>query len=297
MSGAAANGVASEAEGIRPPDDIAVVVVTFQSEETIDACLRRLRDADGVAQIRVVDNRSADGTLSLVQKHAIADPRVQFIANPDNPGFAVACNQGARDCALPWLAFVNPDCFVEERSLAELREQATAAGGPWLLGADLVDETGERDRAARRHDPDFQHMLRTASTSQLDSPYDPEQPLQRVDAVSGALMLLPRALFEAVGGFDEAYRLHAEDLDLCRRARDAGAVVAVANRVRVVHLRGVSSRSNPWFVEWHKHAGLMRYFDRYEAPRRGPLTRWAVRAMIWMRFPLAVLRAKWQASR
>ena len=95
------------------------------------------------------------------------------------------------------------------------------------------------------------------------------EPLQRVDAVSGALMLMPRALFDAVDGFDEGYRLHAEDLDLCRRAREAGAVVAVANDVRVVHVRGVSSRSRPVFVEWHKHRGLWRYFRKFEAPRRG----------------------------
>jgi hypothetical protein len=63
----------------------------------------------------------------------------------------------------------------------------------------------------------------------------------------------------------------------------------------VVHLRGVSSRNRPWFVEWHKHRGLMRYFDRYEALRRGPATRWAVRAMIWLRFPFAVARAHLRA--
>ena len=273
------------------PAGIAAVVVTYQSNETIDSCLRRLRDADGVVQIRVVDNGSADETLAIVQRHAAADPRLHFIANPDNPGFGVACNQGAADCDAPWLAFVNPDCFVSEDSLERLHAHAVAIDGEALLGADLVDETGERDAAARRHDPDFGHMLRAASTSQLDAPYDRTQTLQTVDATSGALMFMSRSLFARIGGFDECYRLHAEDLDLCRRARDAGAVVAVANDVRVVHLRGVSSRNRPWFVEWHKHRGLMRYFDRYEAPRRGPATRWAVRAMIWLRFPFAVFRA------
>src|SRR5690606_10172299 len=97
--------------------------------------------------------------------------------------------------------------------------------------------------------------------------------LQPVDAVSGALMLLPRALFERVGGFDAWYRLHAEDLDLCRRVREAGAIVAVANDIRVLHLRGVSSRARPLFVEWHKHRGLWRYFTKFEAPRRSLPTR------------------------
>lgn len=274
---------------------IAVVVVSHESEETIESCLHRLRDAALVKQIRVVDNASGDQTIALVQRQATADSRLHFIANPDNPGFGVACNQGAADSDAGWLAFVNPDCFVESDSLQHLHAHAIALGGEVVLGADLVDETGERDAAARRRDPDFQHMLRTASTSQLEVAYEPAQTLQRVDAISGALMLMPRSLFQRIGGFDPAYRLHAEDLDLCRRARDAGAAVAVANDVRVVHLRGVSSRSKPWFVEWHKHRGLMRYFDRYEAPRRDLLTRWAVRAMIWLRFPFAVLRARLRA--
>ena len=55
----------------------------------------------------------------------------------------------------------------------------------------------------------------------------------------------PRDLFDHLGGFDEAYRLHAEDLDLCRRVREAGGVVAIANDLRVTHVRGVSSRSRP----------------------------------------------------
>jgi len=272
------------------PDAIVAIVVTHQSAETIGECLVRLRAADGVAEIRVVDNGSDDGTLDIVQQHAIADPRVRFIANPDNPGFAVACNQGVADSKSPWLAFVNPDCFVETDSLARLREHAASLGEA-LVGADLVGEDGVRDAAARRRDPDFAAILRDPSRAQLGIEVDPTRALQPVDAVSGALMLLPRALFERVGGFDEGYRLHAEDLDICRRVREAGATVACANDVRVVHVRGVSSRSRPLFVEWHKHRGLWRYYRRFDAQRDGMPARAAVFAMIWGRFPFALARA------
>lgn len=292
---------------------IAAIVVSYDSAETLDDCLSRLRAADGVVEIRVVDNDSRDGTLDIVQRHALADPRLRFIANPDNPGFAVACNQGAADTRAPWLAFVNPDCLVEADSLARMRAHACAAtgfdeagprdlgeyfavategkGGDAVIGADLVDDDGVRDAAARRRDPDFAAMLRDPSRARLGVEADAAQPLQRVDAISGALMLLPRGLFECVGGFDQGYRLHAEDLDLCRRARAEGALVACANDVRVVHVRGVSSRSRPLFVEWHKHRGFWRYFVKFEAARCGPLVRAAVFAMIWGRFPFAALRA------
>ena len=274
---------------------VAAVVVTYQSASTIDECLTRLRAAEGVDAIRVVDNDSRDDTLEVVQRHAVADARVRFIANPDNPGFSVACNQGARDVDAAWLAFVNPDCLVERDTFTRMLA-LVPDGTSLLLGADLVDEAGRRDPAARRSDPDFGRMLQgvlrnPAGKSQLAVAIDDTLPLQPVEAVSGALMLLPRALFQRVGGFDEGYRLHAEDLDLCRRVRAAGGAVAGANAVRVLHVRGVSSRSRPVFVEWHKHRGLWRYFSRFEAPQRGALVRAAVFLAIWLRFPLSVLRA------
>jgi GT2 family glycosyltransferase len=276
-------------------DDIGVVVVTYRSTSTIGECLARLRAAAGVGAIRIVDNRSDDDTLAVVQRHATADPRVRFIANPDNPGFAVACNQGvaalAGDAGVAWLAFVNPDCFVEHDSLVRLRGHARQLDGNALIGADLVDEDGVRDPAARRRDPDFSAMLRSPAARRLGVSMDAARSLQQVDAVSGALLLMPRILFGRIGGFDTAYRLHAEDLDLCRRVRDAGGVVAVANDVQVVHARGVSSRSRPLFVEWHKHSGLWRWFRKFESPRRGVPVRAAVFLLIWARFPLAAARA------
>lgn len=269
-----------------PATTVAVVVVSHESRATIDDCLARLRAAEGVAEIRVVDNGSSDGTVACLQRQALADPRLRFIANPDNPGFGSACNQGAAATSAPWLAFVNPDCLVAGDTFAALLGHANAAGGDVLLGADLVDAEGRRDGAARRRDPDFGAMLRgplgAGRGRPLDVPVDAARPLQAVDAVSGALMLMPRALFERLGGFDPGYRLHAEDLDLCRRAREAGATVAVANDVTVVHLRGVSSRARPFFVEWHKHRGLWRYFRRFEASRRGPLVRAGVWCAVWM---------------
>lgn len=293
---------------------IAAVVVTYQSASTIGECLDRLRAAEGVTQIRVVDNASSDATVAIVQRHAAADARVRFIANPDNPGFGTACNQAvaATDAAAAtWIALVNPDLMVEPDTLAGMVALAWEGeagpgerGGPggneppcMLLGADLVGPDGVRDPAARRRDPDFGAMLRalasgggSTSASMAIAP-DDGLALQPVQAVSGALMLMPRALYERLGGFDEGYRLHAEDLDLCRRAREAGARIAVANRARVMHVRGVSSRARPVFVEWHKHRGLARYFHKFEAGRRPLPMRLMVHAMIWARFPFAVLRA------
>lgn len=270
-------------------DGITAVVVSHFSEETIGACLSRLLASEGVSQVRIIDNASTDGTMEVVQRYASSDSRVHFVANPDNPGFAVACNQGAADSDAPWLAFVNPDLMVEPDTLARLRLAAEILSSA-LVGAELVGEDGKPDPAARRRDPDFAAMLTSKAARELAVPRAESQPLQEVDAVSGALMVLPRTLFRLVGGFDEDYRLHAEDLDLCRRIRAFGGRVAIANDVRVLHVRGVSSRARPAFVEWHKHRGLWRYFRKFDAGRHGGLTNVLVWAMIWGRFPFAVSR-------
>lgn len=260
---------------------IVAVVVTYQSSTTIEDCLQRLRDARGIAEIRVVDNGSTDDTVDILQRHASHDPRVRFIANPDNPGFAAANNQGAGDSSSPWLAFINPDVMVEGETLALLCERAQALGD-CLLGVEQVDENGRADDAVRRRDPDFLAMLRSpGSGSKLAIARDPSVAMQRVPAISGAVMLMPRVLFERIGGWDAGYRLHAEDLDLCRRVREAGGVVAIANDLQVLHVRGVSSRSRPFFVEWHKHRGLWRYFQRFEARQRSLPVRVAVWGAIW----------------
>lgn len=271
-------------------DSIAVVVVSYQSASTLDQCLQRLLEARDVTEIRVVDNASDDGSLAIAQRHALADARVRFIANPDNPGFATACNQGAEDSSAAWLAFVNPDLMVETDTLVRLRELGRPLGD-CLLGVEQVDENGQADASVRRRDPDFAAMLRHPGRgSRLAVPADPAQPLQPVQALSGALLLLPRQLFQRLGGWDAGYRLHAEDLDLCRRAREAGATVAIANGLKVLHVRGVSSRSRPFFVEWHKHRGLWRYFRKFEAPRRPLPVRFGVWCAIWAHAAVQVPR-------
>ncbi|GAB3730677.1 glycosyltransferase family 2 protein [Silanimonas algicola] len=242
------------------------VVVTYQSASTIERCLEALLAQPGVARVCVVDNGSSDDTLARVRRLAVGDSRIEVRVQPENPGFAAGCNAGVAGSVAPWLLFVNPDLELPESSLARLLGHAVASPRLGALGADLRDADGRRDPAARRHDLSLARMLDAAGArAALAVTVAPGVSLQRVEACSGALMLVGRNAFDAVGGWDEGYRLHVEDLDFCRRIRAAGFDVAVANDVPVLHHRGVSSRARPFFVEWHKHRGLWRYWWRFEA--------------------------------
>lgn len=282
-------------------DGIRAVVVSHCSATTIEPCLRRLCACAQVARIIVVDNGSDDDTLARVQAMAAAEPRLHVQAHPDNPGFAAGCNAGALGGTEPWLAFVNPDCMVESDTFARMLDASAdpqplgGAAPPGVIGCVLGDAQGVEDAACRRRDPSLPAILRAGGDRTALHLAGNGAAWQPVDAVSGALMLVPRKVFDQVGGFDAGYRLHAEDLDLCRRVREAGFTVAIANAVRVVHLRGVSSRRRPAWVEWQKHRGLWRYFCKFEAARTPAPMRALLWTALWLHGLGAAVRAGWRA--
>jgi N-acetylglucosaminyl-diphospho-decaprenol L-rhamnosyltransferase len=276
-------------------DAIRVVVVTHCSATTILDCLQALLASPQVAQIVVIDNGSDDGTVDVIKPLAASEARVTLRADPENPGFATACNAGARDCAQRWLAFVNPDCVIAPDTFARLLDRARAIPDLGALGCMQVDGEGVEDAAVRRRDPSLRHVLFAGGARAALHVASDGGPWQRVDALSGAMLLLPTAVFVRIGGFDGGYRLHAEDLDLCRRVREAGLAVCIDNEVRITHLRGVSSRRRPLWVEWQKHRGMWRYFGKFEAARTALPMRAVLWLALWMHFLMAGPRALWRA--
>lgn len=263
---------------------VAIVVVAHDSGALLADCVARAAAAERCAELVVVDNASRDGS---VERAAAAAP-IRIVRNADNPGFATACNQGAAATDAPWLLFLNPDCLIESDTLRRLLEVAARIEALGVLGADVRDPRGVAEAAARRAEPTFARAAaralgRTDALAALDAGVgradaslearDASRDVTRVDAVSGALMLLRREVFDRLGGFDPRYRLHCEDLDLCRRARDAGLVVAVAEAVAVRHAKGTSSRARPYFVQWHKVRGMWRYYLKFEGRSHDPVRR------------------------
>lgn len=273
-----------------------VVIVTHDSDATLPACLESVLGQEAVElDVRIVDNGSRRDPAAWLR----GKPGCTFLRNADNPGFSVACNQGAASTTTPWLLFLNPDCFLQPGQLAQLIGIAEAIPGLGVLGAQLLNADGSEQGASVRRLPSARHYL-----PWTPMPASRAEPLQgageevvQVEAISGALMLMRSEAFVRIGGFDEAYRLHCEDLDLCRRLQAAGRVVACALGVRVTHLKGESSRRRPIWVEWQKHRGMWRYFSKFERPSTPVWLTAAVALGIALRFPAAALKAWWQARR
>lgn len=285
-----------------------VVVVTADSGESAGDCVAKALDSTASVEIVVVDNASTDGSIERLGGRFAHDPRLRIVRNEKNLGFGAACNRGARIANGDAVMLLNPDAFVGADTIARLRTVLDSDPSVGLVGALQVDSFGGVDPASRRHDPLLGRALMTASgfarfasrcprLGGVNMPPNANAPaIEAVDAVSGALMLLPRSLFGQIGGFDEGYFLHCEDLDLCRRVRDAGRRVVCANDVCVIHGKGGSSRHRPLFVARYKHRGMWRWFTKFDPAARNPLLRVLVWSGIWMAFaasvPLLLLRRR-----
>jgi GT2 family glycosyltransferase len=286
-----------------------VVIVAADSGPLLRACIDSVLAAQAAVEIVLVDNASSDGEIERVRAAHAGDARLRILRNEANIGFGPACNRGAVIARGDVLLFLNPDCDVPPGFLDGVREALGASPTIGLFGVTVRDVDGRPARGSRRRDPLLRRALASLSgLSRFEArcpglagvempPFEgASDAIEDVEAVSGACMALPRRSFDRVGGFDEAYFLHVEDLDLCRRVRDADLRVALAHGLSITHVQGSSSRSRPLFVARHKHRGMWRYFTKFDPAARNPLLRECVRLGIWMHYaalaPMLMLRGR-----
>jgi len=280
-----------------------IIIVAADSGVTLRECITRALASGVPVELILVDNGSRDGVPQALARAYERDERVRVVYNHANLGFGPAVNVGARQAGGEALLVLNPDCMLEPETLSCMLDVQRVHPDAGVIGAVVCDADGTPDPASRRRDPLLQRSLNemTGRVKRDASRYEgvdisgpmPEAVIE-TENVSGALMLLPRAAFERLGGFDEGYFLHCEDLDLCRRARDAGYKVLLAGNVRVRHAKGGSSAHRPVFVSYHKHRGMWRWFRKFDPAARKPLTRVLVACGIAAHFlataPLLALR-------
>jgi len=282
---------------------LSVIVVSADSGPSLRECVRSVLASTLALELILVDNDSHDGVPEAIERAHAHDPRFRLIYNYRNLGFGPAVNLAAKQAHGQALLILNPDCVLPQDDLQRLLDLLAGRPAAGLVGAVVCDAEGRPDPASWRRDPLLRRALNSLFGGQGERVEVSGVPdhLVEAEAVSGALMLLPRHLFERLGGFDEGYFLHCEDLDLCRRVRDAGWRVLLAGDVRVLHGKGGSSRHRPVFVSRHKHRGMWRWFRKFDPEARRPLVAATVWLGIWAHFlvqiPGQLLRKARNAAR
>ncbi|HEV3228409.1 MAG TPA: glycosyltransferase family 2 protein [Solirubrobacteraceae bacterium] len=226
---------------------LAIQIVNYRTRGYLERCLSALeRDLDhsGLSyEVHVLDNDSGDDLTDLPARFA----RSHVHQSPTNVGFGAGQNLLARRSKGDHLLILNPDVeFIQPDTTRRLLSVLQSGERVSAAGPKLLTEAG----VAQRWDHGRLHGLRAQIAVRAgDSYWRPTDRRQEVAWVSGAVMLIERAAFDEVGGFDERFFLFKEEEDLCLQMRRAGHRIVYDPSIVVRHHGSVVARKDAVFAE------------------------------------------------
>jgi N-acetylglucosaminyl-diphospho-decaprenol L-rhamnosyltransferase len=261
-----------------PVKGVAAIVVNYNAAGHIGACLRSVA-ANGIDDVIVVDNDSTDSSRTVVDRLGAS-----WLPAGSNLGYGRAANLAAQSPAAKeaeYLFICNPDVEVFPGAVERLVEVLRDDPSIGVVGPAITNPDGTLYPSARTF-PDMVDAIghgllgfvapRNRFTRRYRMLDWDHQQLAKVDWVSGACFVARRAAWDSVGGFDPAYFMYMEDVDLCWRSGRAGWAIAYQPEARVLHIQGVSADRHPYRMLAAHHLSMWRFARRTtEGGRRAAL--------------------------
>lgn len=269
--------------------DLSIIIVSWNVAdylaECLDSILRSdvaLNEAGGArpgVEIIVVDSASQDSTVQMLET---LYPQVHLIAQSENVGFTRGNNIGLRAARGKYVLLLNPDTEIVGDALKIMMTYLNEHPQVGIIGPHTFNGDGTHQSTRRR----FPTMTTAYFESTWFQPYAPKALLKRyyvqdepddaivaVDWVQGSAMMLRREVYEEIGGLDEGYIMFSEELDWCRRAKDAGWGVVYLGTAYITHHGGKSSEQVTARKHIHFQESKLRYLRKYHGKSAADLFR------------------------
>lgn len=273
-----------------------IIIVNYNAGDWLSrAVASALRYSDGA--VCVVDNASSDQSV-VNTRSTINDPRLHWVLNQHNLGFAAANNQVLKSLDSEFAVLMNPDCELSSKVLDTIFSAFDQNPKMGLASCRISNSDGSTQSTCRRRFPTpWSALIRMLQLHRL-FPNNPSfnnfdygasvdansTEVETVEAISGAFMVARKSAMDEVGLLDQAYFMHCEDLDWCKRFALAGWSVGFVPSVSVLHAKGVSSQTRPIAVLWTLHKGMNRFFDKFYRNQTSWLLRGTVKLGIVVSF-------------
>lgn len=229
---------------------LSIIIVNWKSADFVRQCVASIRAySRGIEyEIIVVDNASPDDSLTALRDI----PGVQLIASPINLGFGGANNLGVANSHGQALLFLNPDTLLVSPAIEAMVQCLDSWPLTGAAGCRLLNDDGSLQTSCVQAYPtisnqvlDNEWIRARFSRARLWGPAAPEIPGHEtplpVEAVSGACLMVPRVIFEQIGGFSNRFFMYGEDIDLCYRIHKAGWKILHVPQATIIHYGGRSS--------------------------------------------------------
>ena len=262
---------------------ISAVIIVYNGLRFLPELMRTLvENLSAIThEIILVDNGSTDGSVEYLKSH-YSDCRL--IENGRNLGFAPAVNIGLREADGEHLYILNQDLRFRSGATSALLARLQNEPGLGLIGPGFVDFDGRPQRSVRAF-PTYRHVIYRALLLDRIFPRHREFANWRmgwfdhnseayVDQPMGAVMLIPRPVVEKVGPMDERFPLLFNDVDYCRRIKDAGYRLLYCPQAVVEHFVGASTAKRPYHMKLVSHRSMYRYLAKY--------ARWYEYPALWL---------------
>jgi N-acetylglucosaminyl-diphospho-decaprenol L-rhamnosyltransferase len=233
--------------------DVAIVIVTYNSEDHIGACLESVfSNRKSVSQqVIVVDNSPGDGTVKFIRENF---PEVELVVPGKNLGFAKGVNLGVKHSDAEFLLLLNPDTVVLENAVDVIVEFARKKPGHGLYGGRTLTPEGDLNPSSCWGLPSLWSMTLFAFGLTTIAPrnkwLDPESlgnwqrdSVREVGVITGCFLLARTEVWNELGGLDERYFMYGEDADLAMRAHSAGYRPVICPDAKLVHEDGACSET------------------------------------------------------
>lgn len=254
------------------PVEISVVIVAWNARHYLELCLESLaKDPPKRSmEVLVVDNASADDTIEMVESKF---PWVKLIKSGENLGFSRGNNVAIRQCQGRYIALVNPDVIVFPGcldALADFLDQNPKVGdvGPRVFNPDMTQQSTCRRFptlwnnfcSATRLESIFKGRRFFAGEHMF---YFPHDCTLQVDVIVGCFSMIRREAFDKVGLLDEDLFMYGDDMDWCRRARNAGWEVAFYPGAQAIHDRGKTTAPFPEHFAVAQQRSVLHYWTKH----------------------------------
>lgn len=268
--------------------DLSIIIVSWNVCDLLRKCLQSIEQGKGNLRVEVivVDNASFDGSQDMVRDEF---PTVNLDAQSENVGFPRGNNLGLKVANGRHLLLLNPDTVVLGDALSTLFQYLVDHPETGMVSGQLLNPDGSVQSSRRRFPTVATGIFEStwlqgfAPRKLLDRYYFADGPVDaahEVDWVVGACMMVRKEIVEQVGMLDEAYYMYSEELDWCKRIKQAGWQVVYLPSAQIIHHVGKSSEQAVPERHINFQRAKLRYFRKYH----GPLATMLIRILLLINF-------------